>query len=113
MQKRTPAAANPTLPDHLGACMARVDNTPIRLYYASPGQINAVLPQTLAAGAHQLVVQRYTTTAYSQLAAQSDSLAFTVDRIAMSFVETAEGLAVQFPDGGFASAARPVRWGTP
>ena len=107
----TPAAANPTLPDRLGACMARVDNTPIRLYYASPGQINAVLPQTLAAGAHQLVVQRYTTTAYSQLAAQSDSLAFTVDRIAMSFVETAEGLAVQFPDGGFASAARPVRSG--
>jgi uncharacterized protein (TIGR03437 family) len=52
----------------------------VRLYYASPTQINAVLPQTLAVGAHQLTVQRCTTTAYSQLAAASDPLPFTVAR---------------------------------
>jgi uncharacterized protein (TIGR03437 family) len=81
------AAANPTLPDRLASCIVRVDTTAIRLYYASPTQINAVLPQSLTVGPHQLTVQRYTTTAYSQLAAASEPLAFTVERIAVSVLD--------------------------
>jgi len=106
-----PASAAPTLPDRLASCMARVDNTAIRLYYASATQINAVLPQTLAEGAHQLVVQRYTTTAYTQLAAQSEAFSFTVGRIAMAFVETAGTVTVQYANGEYASDSRPVHPG--
>jgi uncharacterized protein (TIGR03437 family) len=83
------AAANPTLPDRLAACIVRVDATAVRLYYASPTQINAVLPQTLTVGPHQLTVQRYTTTGYSQLAAASEPLPFTIDRIAVSVLSAA------------------------
>jgi len=108
----TAASASPTLPDRLAACFVQVDGANIRLYYASAGQINAVLPQSLAAGSHQMVVVRYTDTGYKQMAAQSQPLAFTVDRVAMAFVErTAAGrtlLAAQYLDGGYADSSRPL-----
>jgi uncharacterized protein (TIGR03437 family) len=109
------ASANPTLPDRISACIAQVDGVNIRLYYGSAGQINAVLPQTLAVGTHQMVVQRYTDTGYKQLAAQSLAVPFTVDRVAMAFVERTDGasakLVAQFTDGSMAGSARPVRPG--
>jgi uncharacterized protein (TIGR03437 family) len=83
-------AAVPTLPDRLASCIVRVDNTAIRVYYASLGQINAVLPQSLAIGPHQVTVHRYTTTAYSQLAAQSDPLPFMVGRIGLSIFQVVQ-----------------------
>jgi uncharacterized protein (TIGR03437 family) len=89
-----------------------VDGVNIRIYYASPAQINAVLPQTLTAGSHQVVVARYTDTSYKQLATQSQPLGFTVVPIAMAFVERAAGaqtlLAAQYADGGFVDPARPL-----
>jgi uncharacterized protein (TIGR03437 family) len=109
----TAATAAPTLPDRLAACFVQVDGVNIRIYYASPSQINAVLPQTLAAGSHQMAVARYTDTTYKQLAAQSQPLAFTVSPIAMAFVERAAGtqtlLAAQYPDGGFVDSTRPLQ----
>jgi uncharacterized protein (TIGR03437 family) len=108
----TAASASPTLPDRLAACFVQVDGTNIRLYYASPAQINAVLPQTLTAGAHQIVVVRYTDTTYKQVAAQSQPLAFTAGAAAMAFVErtaaTRTLLAAQYLDGGFVDASRPL-----
>ncbi len=109
----TAASAAPTLPDRLAACFVQVDGVNIHIYYASPTQINAVLPQAIAAGAHQMAVIRYTDTTYKQVAAQSQPLAFTVVPIAMSFVELTEGaqtmLAAQYADGGFVDPTRPVR----
>jgi uncharacterized protein (TIGR03437 family) len=92
-----------------------VDGANIRLSYGSPVQINAVLPQTLTLGAHQLVVQRYTDTTYKQLAAQSQPFSFTVVGISMAFVERTDGAATillaQYADGGFAGSARPLHAG--
>jgi uncharacterized protein (TIGR03437 family) len=110
-----PVAANPTLPDRLAACIVQADGVNLRLYYGSAGQINAVLPQSLATGAHQLVAQRYTDTGYKQLAAASQPYAFTVDKASLAFVERTEGFtrlpAAQYPDGGFAGPARPLHAG--
>ncbi len=109
------ASANPTLPDRISACIIQVDGVNIRLYYGSATQINAVLPQTLGVGAHQMVVQRYTDTGYKQLAAQSLASPFTVDRVAMAFVERSDGSAIklvaQYGDGGLAGSTRPLRPG--
>jgi uncharacterized protein (TIGR03437 family) len=111
----SPASAAPTLPDRLAACIVQVDGANMRLYYASEGQINMVLPQTLATGSHRLVVMRYTDTGYRTLAAQSPAFNFTVAPIAPAFVERAESgnwsLLVQYTDGGLAGASRPLHAG--
>jgi uncharacterized protein (TIGR03437 family) len=111
----TATGAAPTYPDRLTACIVQVDGANIHLAYGSPVQINAVLPQALALGAHQLVVQRYTDTTYKQLAAQSQPFSFTVVGISMAFVERADGavtlLLAQYADGGFAGSARPLHAG--
>jgi uncharacterized protein (TIGR03437 family) len=110
-----PTGANPTLPDRIAACIVQVDGVNLRLYYGSATQINAVLPQTLAVGPHQLAVQRYTDTAYRLQAARSDAFAFRVDKVAMAFVERGEGsgrvLMAQYLDGAYAGPSRPVRPG--
>ena len=110
-----PASAVPTLPDRIAACIVQVDGANIRLYYGSATQINAVLPQTLALGTHQVVVQRYTDTGYKTLGAQSQTFAFTIDRVAMAFVERKDGtstvLLAQLPDGSLAGSSRPLRAG--
>ena len=110
-----PASAAPALPDRIAACIVQVDGANIRLYYGGASQLNAVLPQTLALGTHTMVVQRYTDTTYKQLAAQSQPFPFTVDRVAMAFVEWTNGaaplLAVQYADGGLAASARPLHPG--
>jgi uncharacterized protein (TIGR03437 family) len=107
-----PASAALTLPDRLAACIVQVDGAAVRLNYGSPVQINAVLPQTLALGAHQLVVQRYTDSTYKQLATQSQPFSFTVGKVSMAFVERTEGkaslLLAQYLDGGYAGTARPL-----
>jgi uncharacterized protein (TIGR03437 family) len=111
----TATGAAPTYPDRLTACIVQVDGVNIRLSYGSPVQINAVLPQTLALGAHQLVVQRYIDTGYKTLAAQSQPFSFTVVRISMAFLERTDGaltvLLAQYADGGFAGSARPLHAG--
>jgi uncharacterized protein (TIGR03437 family) len=111
----TATGAAPTYPDRLTACIVQVDGANIRIFYGSPVQINAVLPQTLAVGAHQLVVQRYTDTTYKTLAAQSQPFTFTVVRISLAFVERTDSaltvLTAQYADGGFAGSARPLHSG--
>jgi uncharacterized protein (TIGR03437 family) len=111
----TATGAAPTYPDRLTACIVQVDGVNIRLSYGSPVQINAVLPQTLALGAHQIVVQRYTDTTYKQLAAQSQPFGFTVVGISMALLERTDGAATlllaQYADGGFAGSARPLHAG--
>jgi uncharacterized protein (TIGR03437 family) len=111
----TATGAAPTYPDRLAACFVQVDGANIRVFYASPVQINVVLPQTLALGAHQLVVQRYTDTTYKTLAAQSQPFSFTVVRISLAFVERTDSaltvLTAQYADGGFAGSARPLHSG--
>jgi len=107
--------AAPTYPDRLAACFVQVDGANIRVFYASPVQINVVLPQTLALGAHQLVVQHYTDTTYKTLAAQSQPFSFTVVRISMAFLERTDAAATvllaQYADGGFAGSTRPLHAG--
>jgi uncharacterized protein (TIGR03437 family) len=111
----TATGAAPTYPDRLAACIVQVDGANIRIFYGSPVQINAVLPQTLALGAHQLVVQRYTDTTYKTLAAQSQPFSFTVAGVSMAFVERTDSsatvLLAQYADGGFAGSARPLHAG--
>jgi len=108
----TAASAAPTLPDRLAACFVQVDGVNIRLYYASATQINAILPQTLATGSHQIAVVRYTDTTYKQVAAQGAPWQFTVGPIAMAFIERTVGtrtlLAVQYLDGGYVDGSRPL-----
>jgi uncharacterized protein (TIGR03437 family) len=62
-----------------------------------------------------MVVQRYTDTGYKQLASQSQAFPFTVDRVAMAFLERKDGATVkllaQYTDGGLAGSARPLRPG--
>jgi len=108
-----PTSASPTLPDRIAACIAQVDGVNLHLYYGSPTQINAVLPQTLATGNHQLVVQRYTDTGYKTLVAASQPLAFSVGKVSMAFVELpgTSLLAVQYLDGGYAGPNRPLHPG--
>ena len=76
---------------------------------------DAYVDQAIAVGAHQLLVLRYTDTGYKTLAVQSPALAFTVDKIAMAFVERTEGavrlLLAQYLDGGFSGPARPLHPG--
>ena len=109
------SSASPTLPDRLAACIVQVDGTNVRLYYASPGQINAVLPQTLLLGSHQVVVQRYADTTYKLLMQQSSAFPLNAVRVAMAFVEGLDTgapiLAVQYTDGGFAGSTRPLHPG--
>ena len=67
------------------------------------------------AAPHRLVVQRYSDSTYKTVAAQSQSTAVTVDRVALSFVERTEGAAhlllAQYQDGGLAGASRPLHAG--
>jgi uncharacterized protein (TIGR03437 family) len=111
----TATGAAPIYPDRLAACFVQVDGANIRVFYASPVQMNVVLPQTLTLGVHQLVVQRYTDTTYKTLAAQSQPFSFTVVRISLAFVERTDGaltvLTAQYADGGFAGSARPLHSG--
>jgi uncharacterized protein (TIGR03437 family) len=112
----TPAAiANPTLPDRLASCIVQVDGTNLHVYYAGAGQINAVLPQTLASGTHQLVVQRYTDTSYKTMAVATAAFSLPVNPVSMAFAERtdngAQVLLVQNPDGSFAGSAKPVHAG--
>jgi uncharacterized protein (TIGR03437 family) len=109
------APASPPLPDRLGGGVVQLDGRNIRLYYASANQINAVLPQDVTIGTHQLAVQRFADSGYTQLAAQGPLHNIAVSSTAATFLEVMDGgkpvLAARFPDGGFASAARPVTSG--
>ena len=108
-------SASPTLPDRLGGCAVLVEDKVIPLYFSSPMQINAVLPQDLSPGSHQLVVVRYADGTYSGIASKSQPLTFTVAKASMAFVEIQDSghpvLAAQFLDGGFATGTRPAQPG--
>jgi uncharacterized protein (TIGR03437 family) len=110
-----PTSAVPTLPDRLASCFVLVDGVNLHVYYASAVQVNAVLPQTITAGAHQLTVQRYTDTGYKTMAAQSPSFSLTVNPAAMAFAERTDNgnqiLLAQYTDGTFAGSAKPVQAG--
>jgi uncharacterized protein (TIGR03437 family) len=108
-------AAGPPLPDALAGSAVWLDNTQLPLYYASAGQINAVLPYGATAGPHTLRVGRYTDSSDTELAAQSLDFAIQVSPVSMDFVEIQSAgsgsLAVQFQDGRFANASQPVKPG--
>jgi uncharacterized protein (TIGR03437 family) len=111
----TAATATPTLPDRLAACIVQVDGVNLHVYYAGPAQVNAVLPQTLAQGTHQLVVQHYTDTSYKTMAAQSANFTLTVNPVSMAFAERNDSgtqiLLAQFTDGSFAGPEKPLHAG--
>lgn len=111
----TAVTATPSLPDRLSNCFAQVDGVNVHIYYAGPTQVNAVLPQTLTTGTHQLTVQRYTDSTYKTMAAQSATVNLTVNAAAMAFAERTDNgtqiLLAQFTDGTFAGSAKPVQAG--
>lgn len=67
------------LPTQLG-CRVNVDGQASPLYYCSPGQINAVLPQKEGTGHHSLVVERIA----QDGSAESRSAAFDITILATS-----------------------------
>ncbi len=108
-------SASAPLPDALGGCTMYLGATKLPLYYSSPGQINAVLPQNATMGGNVIRVDRYTDASNSPIAAASGNFSIQIAPVSMDFVEIADGggtiLAVQFQDGGFAGSARPVKPG--
>ena len=108
-------SAGVPLPNALGGCAVWMDSVKLPLYYSSPGQVNAVLPQMAAVGPHSLFVWRYTDATNLRLAAQSEGMPLPIAPVSMDFVERSDGgttaLAVQFQDGTFAGDDRPVRPG--
>jgi len=103
------------LPDRLGGCKVTIDGTAVPLYYASPGQINLLLPGNLSIGSHKLTVQIYADAAYTQMTAESAAFTLSTKKSSLALLDITDAsgtvLAAQFQDGGFASATRPIQAG--
>ena len=104
------------LPDRLNGARVLVDGQPLRLYYTTGGQINAVLPPSLGVGVKKLIVQRWDIN-FTQFENESAPVEIRVVRIAPAFVtftpegERNEWPAIQLADGGFATPQNPVPLG--
>jgi uncharacterized protein (TIGR03437 family) len=87
------SAGSTPLPAILGGTCVTLSNTPLPLLAAFPGQINAQLPPTLAAGRYSLVVRSIANHA------ASSSVAVTVSRYAPAVFVDADGPAIFHQDG--------------
>jgi uncharacterized protein (TIGR03437 family) len=87
------SAASTPLPTILGGTCVTLNNTPLPLLAAFPGQINAQLPTTLAAGRYPLVVRSIANHAASAGAT------VTVARYAPAVFVDADGPAIFHQDG--------------
>ncbi len=89
----TSTAASTPLPTVLGGTCVTLNNTPMPLLASSPGQINAQLPPTLAAGRYSLVVRSLTGQAASNTAT------VTVSKYAPAVFVDSQGTALYHADG--------------
>src|SRR5262249_12869449 len=89
----TATATSSTLPTLMGGTCVTLNNAPIPLMATSPGQINAQIPTTLAAGRYPLVGRSVT--------AQAASATFNVrvSKYAPAIFMDAEGAAIFHADG--------------
>ena len=83
-----------------GACVT-LNNSPLPLLATSPGQINAQVPPTLAAGRYPLVVRS------TDRAGGSASVNVTVAKYAPAIFMDAQGPAIFHKDG--TRVIRPIR----
>ena len=86
-------AASSPLPTLLGGACVTLNNSPLSLLATSPGQINAQLPPTLAAGRYPLVVR-----SLNSMAASS-SINVTVSKYAPAVFMDEHGAALYHADG--------------
>ncbi len=96
------ATAGTTLPTILGGSCVTVNNNPIPLLATSPGQINAQLPPTLAAGRYPIVVRSL------DAQAASGSANMTVARYAPAVFIDANGPAIFHKDGNRVDKIHPA-----
>jgi len=97
----TASATTTTLPTLLGGSCVTLNNTPIPILATSPGQINAQIPTTLAAGRYPLIVRN--------LSAQAASAAVnvTVSKYAPAIFIDSQGPAIFHADGSRVNVDRP------
>ncbi|MGD0773317.1 MAG: hypothetical protein ABSC05_10900 [Candidatus Solibacter sp.] len=86
-------ASSAPLPTMLGGSCITLNNTPLSLVATSPGQVNAQLPPTLAAGRYPLVVRSITGQA------ASSSINVTVSKYAPAVFVDGQGAALFHADG--------------
>ena len=98
----TATASGATLPNVLGGTCVTLNNTPLPLLATTPGQINAQLPGTLAAGRYPLVVRSLTGQAASA------SVNVTVSKYAPAIFVDAQGPAIFHADGSRVNADQPA-----
>ena len=97
------AAGAANLPTVLGGACVTLNNVPMPLLATSPGQINAQIPPTLAAGRYPLVVR----STASQAASATANV--TVARYAPAVFLDADGPAIFHKDGRRVNQRNPAK----
>ena len=110
-------AASIPMPSFLAGCRVKLGSTYLRLYYASPTQINAFIPYDFKTGNAALIVER----SWDQDALNpmwnraSDAQGLLVTSPIPTFLEIPQSgtynIAIQLQDGGFVSPSRPLAAG--
>jgi uncharacterized protein (TIGR03437 family) len=97
----TLATGTPPLPTLLGGMCVTLNNQPIPLELASPGQINAQVPVTLAAGRYPLVLRSVTNQAISA------STSVTVSKYAPAVLMAGTQASIVHADGTYVTKDNP------
>jgi uncharacterized protein (TIGR03437 family) len=98
----TASAQTVPLPTVLGGACVTLNNAPLPLLAASPTQVNAQIPPTLAAGRYPLVVRS------TEAQAASGSVTVTVSKYAPAIFIDAQGPAIFHKDGTRVNKAHPA-----
>jgi uncharacterized protein (TIGR03437 family) len=99
----TMATANSPLPTLLGGMCVTLNNVPIPLEMTSPGQINAQVPVTLAAGRYPLVLRSIANQA------ESASTTVTVSKYAPAVLMAGTQASIVHTDGTYVNKDNPGR----
>jgi uncharacterized protein (TIGR03437 family) len=97
----TLAVASSPLPTILGGTCVTLNNSPIPLEMTSPGQINAQIPVTLAAGKYPLVLRSIT----NQV--ESSSTSVTVSKYAPAVLMAGTQASIVHTDGTYVTTDSP------
>ena len=97
----TASATSSTLPTILGGTCVTLNNSPLPLLATSSGQINAQIPNTLAAGRYPLVVRSVSGQA------ASSSVTITVSKYAPAIFVDSNGTAIFHSDGSRVDQSHP------
>lgn len=97
----TAAVASPPLPTILGGMCVTLNNVPISLEMTSPGQINAQVPVTLAAGRYPLVLRSIANQT------ESASTTVTVSKYAPAVLMAGTQASIVHPDGTYVTQDNP------